>query len=337
MTTTDTTPVASEVKEAPAKEAAAKETTVVAEGPVKPRELSNLTDKQYADWRLTGEIPAEAQAEKKAEEKVSADEKAAPAKKEKAPGSMGYGELRAKIAELEAKIAAGEKPKAADEAAAKKEAKTETRAKKPTPNDVTENGEPRFATYEDYVDALTDWKTDEKLAAFKSEASKESEAKAKDAEIAQVNKQIEEMWKAKVNEARKKYADFDEFALNKDLPVKAGSVVDAWCLDSEIGAEILYHFGKNPKELDKINAMSPFAAAREMTRLEDKLSSSSAGASEVKKAIEEVKATRTPPPAREVGGRGTAAVDEVSKAVADDDVRGYINSANRREIASRTR
>lgn len=311
------------------------------EAPAKPRELTSLSDKQYQEWRITGEIPAEGvkeEPEAKADEKKppekaeTASEPGADAKqeqrKEKKPGSMGYGELRAKIAELEAKIAAGDKPKVADETAERKEKAETKRPAKPTPNDVDEKGQPKFATYEDYVDALTDWKTDEKFAAFREDASKETAKQAKDAEIQAVNKQIEDMWKAKVGEARKKHADFDEFALDPKLPVKAGSVVDAWCLDSDIGADILYHFGKNPAELDRINALSPFAAARELTRLEEKLAAPPAP---------EHKATKAPPPAREVGGRGTAAVDEVTKAVADDDVRAYINAQNRREIASKTR
>lgn len=98
---------------------------------------------------------------------------------------------------------------------------------------------------------------------------------------------------------------------------------------------MLYYFHTHRSEIDRIGAMKQLAAARELTRLEEKLSGELSKAPPAEK--QEAKTTKVPPPTREVGGRGTVAVDEVTKAVADDDTRGYIDSMNRREIARKKR
>jgi hypothetical protein len=103
--------------------------------------------------------------------------------------------------------------------------------------------------------------------------------------------------------------------------------------------EIAYHFGTHRDELDKFNAMTPFQQARELTRLEDKLSQAATPAPEAKasdvKVIAPPKVTKAPPPAKEVGGRGASSGDDEKSAVDGGDFRAYKRVVDKKEIAAR--
>jgi len=66
---------------------------------------------------------------------------------------------------------------------------------------------------------------------------------------------------------------------------------------SENGAEIAYHLGKNPAELQRITALSPVQAAYEIAKLDAKLSAPKAAA------------TKAPAPINPVGGNAPAEKD----------------------------
>lgn len=69
--------------------------------------------------------------------------------------------------------------------------------------------------------------------------------------------------------ARDKYDDFEQVARNPALPITQhmAEVV----LNSDIGPEILYALGSDPKEASRISQLSPIMQAREIGRLEAKL------------------------------------------------------------------
>lgn len=64
--------------------------------------------------------------------------------------------------------------------------------------------------------------------------------------------------------------------------------------ESEHGADVAYHLGKNPMKAAQIAQMSPIKAARELTRLEAELS-----------AKPVVKTSSAPAPIDPVGNRGS--------------------------------
>jgi hypothetical protein len=119
--------------------------------------------------------------------------------------------------------------------------------------------------------------------------------------------------------------DFDTVALNPDLPIKVGTVVDAFILDSPVGTKVLYHFGKNPAELDRINKLNPIAQARELTKIELKVSGSAASASSARPI------TQAPRPPHQVSGNGTVNKDAVEEAIEQQDVRSYMTEQNSRD------
>ena len=180
-----------------------------------------------------------------------------------------------------------------------------------------------FADVGQYVEALTAFNT---KAAIKEYETKRAKADA-DAATKKDEDAIRESYLGKVATAKERHSDFDAVAFNPDLPIKAGSVVDAWILDSEIGMEVLYHLGQNPQELDRINALEPFAQARELTKLELSLS-------EEKKPIVPVGPkviSEAPPPASRVEGAKVTTGDESRQAVIEGDVRAYIAAENEKD------
>lgn len=307
---------------------------------VEPKPLENLSPTQYSEWRKTGQIPDEEPAPKK--EAAAKEPPPAPAKKaaEKTPAGesihrLGYQELRSRVRELESENERLKTPReevrTREPEPEKKEAATETVRPKPLATDKDKDGKPKYQTYEDFVEDLSDWKAEQRLATYeKSQAEKAT----KDAAQREQQK-VSTAWSEQVDKARKNHTDFDTVALDPALVIPPGSAVEQWCLDSEIGPEILYHFGQHRDELAAVHKMPPVQAARYLTALEAELS----GEEEPEKKPPEIETRRTkaPPPAAQVGGRGTAAVDEINKAVADDDVRAYINSKNRQDIARKKR
>jgi hypothetical protein len=68
--------------------------------------------------------------------------------------------------------------------------------------------------------------------------------------------------------------------------------------ESEVGHEILYHLGKNPAESARIASMSPFAQAKEIGKIEAKLT-----------ATPPKSPSKAPPPVVPVGGNAPAGAE----------------------------
>lgn len=256
--------------------------------------------------------PAE---EKKAEGEVAPPEKKAAEVKTPEPrmsrSERRIVELLGEVKALKAQIATPAKP---EEKVAEKSAEEKVEAK-PELKDFADVGQ--------YVEALTAFNT---KAAIKEYETKRAKADA-DAATKKDEDAIRESYLGKVAAAKERHADFEAVAFAPELPIKAGSVVDAWILDSENGMELLYHLGQNPKELDRINALKPFAQARELTKLELSLS-------EEKKPIVPAGPkviSEAPPPASRVEGAKVTTSDESRQAVMDGDVRAYIAAENEKD------
>jgi hypothetical protein len=114
-----------------------------------------------------------------------------------------------------------------------------------------------FNSPEDYAEALAERKAEELVA--RREAAKQQTA-------------LLEQYQTKEEEARDKYDDFEQVAYNPNLPVT--DVMAQTIQASEIGPDVIYYLGSNPKEAQRIAQMSPFMQAKEIGRIEAKLSDS---------------------------------------------------------------
>lgn len=130
-----------------------------------------------------------------------------------------------------------------------------------------------------YAEALAARKAEELLA--KREAEREQ------AELLNAYHDREEA-------AREKYADFEQVAYNSALPIT--TVMAQTIQASDIGPDIAYHLGANPREAERISRLSPFLQAKEIGRIEAKLADNPP----VKKT------TNAPPPIKPVTAKGNS-------------------------------
>lgn len=112
----------------------------------------------------------------------------------------------------------------------------------------------QFETPEAYAEALAEKRAQELL--------QQREAAKRQAEIM-------EAYHDKEEEARSKYDDFEQVAYNPNLPVT--EVMAETIRASDIGPEVAYYLGSNPKEADRIARLSPFLQAKEIGKIEAKL------------------------------------------------------------------
>ena len=112
----------------------------------------------------------------------------------------------------------------------------------------------QFESTEAYADALALQKAEELIA--KREAAKQQSA------VLESYHDLEE-------EARTKYDDFEQVAYNPKLPIT--NVMAETIQSSDIGPELAYYLGSNPKEADRISRMTPLGQAKEIGKIEAKL------------------------------------------------------------------
>lgn len=114
----------------------------------------------------------------------------------------------------------------------------------------------QFESPEAYAEALAYQKAEELLA--KREAAKQQS-------------QVLESYHDLEEKARDKYDDFEQVAYNPKLPIT--NVMAETIQSSEVGPDLAYYLGSNPKEADRISRMSALAQAKEIGKIEAKLAS----------------------------------------------------------------
>lgn len=108
---------------------------------------------------------------------------------------------------------------------------------------------------EQYADLLAERKAQE-LIARREEAKRQAE--------------LLESFHEREEEARNKYDDFEQVAYNPKLPIT--NEMAQTIQSSEVGPDMAYYLGSNPKEAERISRLSPLAQAKELGKIEAKLS-----------------------------------------------------------------
>lgn len=319
--------------------------------------LKALTPEQYKVWQRTGDLPEVApKTPAKTEETKAASSPAANTAVTEPPAKAAETvadpvpvkeEPKAKGAEARIKELLADNKKLASELEALRKppaialVKSEEPAK-PLRNEVdSKTGQLKFATDDAFDSAYEKWMTDKVSHDVRKQIAKENEA----VRVAEQNKIIEQRMLNSIKITKEKHPDF-ETVLEMDekgqmqaqavKSIKQNGVLDAWILDSELGMEILYHLAKNPSEIERIQALNPFAAARELTKLEDKLSvSTPASPKPEEKASSAPNVTKAPAPAANISGKATAPVDEEEAAVKAQDFLRFEKVANEEDFRRR--
>ena len=131
-----------------------------------------------------------------------------------------------------------------------------------------------------YAEALAARKAEELLA--------QREAERQQRELLLAYKEREEA-------AFEKYDDFEQVVYNRALPIT--SVMAETIQASDIGPDVAYYLGSNPKEAERISRLSPYLQAKEIGKIEVKLTDNPP----VKRT------TNAPPPIRPVTAKSTGA------------------------------
>lgn len=113
----------------------------------------------------------------------------------------------------------------------------------------------QFESVEAYAEALAVKKAEELIA---------------QRELQRQRAQVEDAYAEREEEARAKYDDFDQVAYNPNLRIT--DVMAETIKASEAGTDLAYWLGSNPKEADRISRLSPLLQAREIGKIEAKLS-----------------------------------------------------------------
>jgi len=238
---------------------------------------------------LQGEVPAIPDAEPEAPPEQAPDETEAERKPDDAPDPAA---LKAEIEELK------KAKEAAKEAAQKwRREKAEARA------DYFKNREPAPATppaapaeiarpnpdsyddYNDYVEALTDYKVEVKQQEW-------NRAEAQKAESTTHQKKMQTL-QEKINAGYEKYPDFEDVALAETVPITP--MVMEVLAETDNPDDVAYYLGKNRTECIRISKLTPIAAARAIANIETQLAGNADPAQPPKKT------TSAPPPITPVG------------------------------------
>jgi len=169
--------------------------------------------------------------------------------------------------------------------------KQETKAAdKPTPE--------QFSTTEDYVEAVAGWKANQIVTETLSKHAEQEQARRQQADAdARTH-----AWTEQESDAEDKYEDYHDVTRNPNLHINDAmlSVIQA----SEVGTDLAYYLGKNLAESERIAKLPPILAAKELGKLELKVSSASTGKSPSKAS----------PPITPIKGNGGTASNAPSDA-----------------------
>lgn len=160
-----------------------------------------------------------------------------------------------------------------------------------------------FDSHEEFVDALTDWKLEQREKKNSEESVKAKAQSEMQTAQAKLRDGIESF--------RRMHPDFDEVIADVE-DVRASIAMQELILASENGAELMYELAKNRDEFERINSLSPLVAARELGKIEAKLNKHSG------QQVEKKTTTKAPQPIKPIGSGSSGAVnkspDEMSYA-----------------------
>lgn len=284
---------APEPTEAKAPESGAKESGEATLSALDPKES------EHKESETSEPSETEAKEEGETEESESHEDGEAQSKEnkdEEKPKKKGGFQRR--IDKLNARVSAKEQETEYWKQQALKGASESTKAPKvETSKPAAADGKPKadaFDTHSEYVEALTDWKTEQKL--------NERDQRLERSKLQIEQEKVVKSYNDRVKIFSEKTEDFQEvLAEVDDIPISPA--IREILLTSENGPELAYELAKNREEYVRVCKLPPLAAAREMGKIEARMSpKTSEGTKQETKKI-----TQAPKPLEPVkAGKGSA-------------------------------
>jgi len=170
--------------------------------------------------------------------------------------------------------------------------------------------ESAFETNAEFVEALTDWKVDQREITNAETRSKQN------------SKDREQDFFSVIDSGIEKYKDFNEVA--RKTPEQGGPTINENMLEAMIDCDnvvdIAYYLGQNVKESLRISNLSPIGAAREIGKIEARFLEG--GKNTTPQKIK----TKTVTPSKPIEGKTKTDID-----LNDQSTKDFINSRNARD------
>lgn len=158
-----------------------------------------------------------------------------------------------------------------------------------------------FETNAEYIDALTDWKLEQREAKAKAN-DQEKQAKTEAQKRA-------ETFQTKISEFQKEHSDFKEVI--EDCEVELSKDLQGLILESDLAPQLMYDLAKKPEEIQRLNKLSDKALVKALGVLEDRLLTKES------ESKPELKTSKAPAPINPVSGKsGTTS----RKSIYDSDL-----------------
>lgn len=295
-----------------------------APAPTTSQRLAALSGAERAEWQKSGTLPdispAVASHTAEPDDQVAATAAVIPAASEPAKAKGADSRKAELAAEINALLE--------QRAKLRQELNQSISTRPAASSAATADPKPDINAYNDsnggltkYIDDLTAWATGKVFKERDAATATQTAAERQRAEVLQ----LEEAWNQRVTTAKTKHADFDGDLVSKLIPPK--SLVDAWINEQEpeTAADVLYHFQTHPTEVTRILQLPMTRQVRELVLIEQQAA--------LKPTIK--RHTTAPNTGEVLGVRGTDASDETTRARRNKDVRGYIDAANRADLAAR--
>jgi len=217
-------------------------------------------------------------------------------------------QLLAKTKELERQLAEKQGAKT-DPPPAQPQQTTRT---KPTAEDRDDKGNPKYTTYEDFVEDLADWKAEQRVETAKREQAQQEAQKA---------------LKATLDEARTRYEDADDVIFPAAKAINEAQIpaaVKEVFAGSDLFIDLCYVVGSDPDELKKFISLAqnnPRAAIGKVFEYERGIKEelSPKRDDKGKFAAPEPKKTNAPKPPSPVGGASTRAFDVSDESLSPEE------------------
>jgi len=226
--------------------------------------------REFTKWRTTGELPeakepetpaaAESPQAKTAPDSETDDsQETGEADDDATPAGKGKGGSRQRRIERLIKENEELKRRMAGQPAPPQDKPSE-------PAQPAAAGKPKlenFRTLEEYQEALTEYKLDER-----ERTRREADARTAAEQAVRTER---EKWAKKQTAARKAHDDYDDLIETVVIPAGPGVMATRQAiLEDDHGAELLYYLAKNPKELERIAGLSPASAVLAIGKLSAK-------------------------------------------------------------------
>ena len=154
--------------------------------------------------------------------------------------------------------------------------------------------DPRFKSYEDYLEARADWRADMRSQqVWAAQAQRSNAERQQHANMQQAN-EMARAFESRLATDKKSVPDFDAVVADSDLEV--ANHVGAQVAASEIPAKVMHYLATHEDVVNRLNRSTPFAVARELGAIEATLR----GSRQVSKA---------PAPGTPVGSKGVGDSD----------------------------